>query len=218
VQRVVAQFAGVSSQGLRARVGVLAGLVACGAGLVSAAPLGSLNAFLAGALEESFQRAEVGDAATIAGVIALGGGIARIREAGRLARLYPHLRVLVSGAGDDTYVLGLLGEGIDRARVLVETRARTTHENATLSAAALAPKPGERWLLVTSASHMPRAIGAFRRNAVAVEPWPVYDLAPRNHAVVARHEWLGLMAYWMLGRTSALLPAPAPPRKPRQHA
>jgi uncharacterized SAM-binding protein YcdF (DUF218 family) len=79
-----------------------------------------------------------------------------------------------------------------------------------LSTTVVKPKREERWLLVTSASHMPRAIGAFRRNGFNVEPWPIYDLETYNPRPfsVARHEWLGLIAYWLLGRTSALLPAP----------
>jgi uncharacterized SAM-binding protein YcdF (DUF218 family) len=62
--------------------------------------------------------------------------------------------------------------------------------------------------LVTGASHMPRAIGSFRKAGFVVEPWPVYDLTVSGRPTmdVARHEWLGLFAYWAVGRTSALLP------------
>ena len=35
------------------------------------------------------------------------------------------------------------------------------------------PKSGERWLLVTSAYHMPRSVGLFRKAGFAVEPYPV---------------------------------------------
>jgi uncharacterized SAM-binding protein YcdF (DUF218 family) len=171
---------------------------------------GSLCNILVSVLENAFPRVDIGHAETITGVIALGGNEARIREAGRLARRYSHLRVLVSGAGEQTCVLALLGEGIDARRIVVETRSSNTHQNAVFATAAIRPKPGERWLLVTSAAHMPRAIGAFRRNAFMVEPWPIYDLAhhnPRPYAV-AQHEWFGLIAYWLLGRTSALFPSP----------
>jgi uncharacterized SAM-binding protein YcdF (DUF218 family) len=160
-------------------------------------------------LEQRFQRAEILDAAGITGVIALGGGAERIREAGRLARRYPHLRVFVSEQRP-AYVLKLLGRDIDPNRVDIETHSRNTHENAVFAKAALRPRPDERWLLVTSASHMPRAIGAFRQNSFPVEPWPVYDRwESKPLYMVAEHEWLGLIAYRMLGRSSALFPAPS---------
>src|SRR5262249_16309164 len=144
----------------------------------------------------------------ITGVIALGGGAERIREAGRLAQRYPNLRVFVSGPR--LVDLKLLGPDIDPARVVVETHSRNTHENAVFAKAGIRPKQGERWLLVTSASHMPRAMGAFRQNSFPVEPWPVYDQGEGHPAYeIAEHEWLGLIAYRLLGRSSALFPAPS---------
>jgi uncharacterized SAM-binding protein YcdF (DUF218 family) len=106
-------------------------------------------------------------------------------------------------------VVAELGGGIDSSRVLVETRSNNTYENALYSAEMIKPKQSERWLLVTGASHMPRAIGSFRRAGLEVEPWPVYDLTDSGSPVinVALHEWLGLFAYWAFGRTSALLPS-----------
>jgi uncharacterized SAM-binding protein YcdF (DUF218 family) len=165
-------------------------------------------AMLVAPLEHRFERAEILDAEGITGVIALGGGAERIRETGRLARRYPHLRVFVSEQSP-VYVLELLGRDIDPTRVDIETHSRNTHENAIFAKATLRPKPGERWLLVTSASHIPRAMGAFRQNSFPVEPWPVYDRwESKPLYVVAEHEWLGLIAYRLLGRSSEWFPAP----------
>ncbi|HET7210116.1 MAG TPA: ElyC/SanA/YdcF family protein, partial [Methyloceanibacter sp.] len=85
--------------------------------------------------------------------------------------------------------------------------------------------PGKRWLLITSAYHMPRAIGAFRKAGFEVEAWPV-DYRTRGRADltrpfdkvseglrrvdVATREWFGLLAYWLRGRSDALFPAPRP--------
>ena len=63
--------------------------------------------------------------------------------------------------------------GIARARVIVERKSRNTIENAAFSKELVEPKPGERWLLVTSGYHMPRAIGVFRHVGFAVEAYPV---------------------------------------------
>ena len=53
------------------------------------------------------------------------------------------------------------------------SKSRNTVENAVFSMDLAKPQPGERWLLVTSGYHMPRAIGIFRRAGFAVEPYPV---------------------------------------------
>jgi uncharacterized SAM-binding protein YcdF (DUF218 family) len=54
--------------------------------------------------------------------------------------------------------------------VQVETQARNTYENALLSKATSHPRSGERWLLITSAAHMPRAIATFLRQGFAIDP------------------------------------------------
>jgi uncharacterized SAM-binding protein YcdF (DUF218 family) len=114
--------------------------------------------------------------------------------------------------------------GIARERIVLESRSRTTDENARFTRALVSPKPGERWLLVTSAFHMPRSIGAFRHAGFEVEAYPVdwrsrgwIDAASPfdqlSHGLartdVAVHEWSGLIAYRLTGRSSALFPAPA---------
>jgi uncharacterized SAM-binding protein YcdF (DUF218 family) len=85
------------------------------------------------------------------------------------------------------------------------------------------PKSAERWLLITSAFHMPRAMGIFRKLSFAVEPCPVdWRLEGRKSLThfpaqaeeglgttnLAVREWLGLIAYRLAGRTSELLPGP----------
>ena len=86
-----------------------------------------------------------------------------------------------------------------------------------------APRPGERWLLVTSAYHMPRAMGAFRAAGFAVEAYPVdYRTGGSTDLLIpfddvasglrrtdtATREWIGLLAYWLTGRSSELFPGP----------
>jgi uncharacterized SAM-binding protein YcdF (DUF218 family) len=159
-------------------------------------------------LEGRFKRVDVTAFEELTGIIVLTGGDNRLAEAGHLARENPKLPIVVSGASGMSDVVAELGGGIDRSRIRLETRSSNTYENALYSAEMIKPKRPERWLLVTGASHMPRAIGSFRKAGFEVDPWPVYDLTVSGSATMdaARHEWLGLFAYWAFGRTSALLP------------
>ena len=99
---------------------------------------------------------------------------------------------------------------------------RIEYENAVVTFGLVKPKPGERWILVTSAFHMPRAVGCFRRVGWRVIPYPVdfnfegderfelaFDLAGGINAFASGlHEWLGLTFYWLTGKTDTFFPAP----------
>ena len=163
----------------------------------------------------------------------------RMLEAAVLARRFPDAEIAFSG-GDagllyksDSEAAGagaLLTElGIPRDQLILESNARDTYENAVFLKTELAKRgalgPGKRWLLITSAYHMPRAMGVFREAGLELEPWPV-DYRTRGPADltrpfdkvseglrrvdVATREWVGLFAYWVTGRSDALLPAPRP--------
>ena len=183
------------------------------------------------------------------GVVVLGGAISpnlsrrhnvaivgedagRVIAIAKLARDYPKARIVYSG-GDGSlrgrdgaeadYLQPLLDSfGVARERVTLEARSRNTAENAAFSKEIAMPKPGERWLLVTSALHMPRSVGAFRQAGFSVEAYPVAWRTDVNYRFMplpalganlvrldaAMNEWAGLVAYWLTGRTSALWPAP----------
>lgn len=166
------------------------------------------------------------------GIPALNGAAERMTEMLVLARRYPEARLVFTG-GQGTFVQGALTEpdvarqlwtamGLPEDRVTYEDRSRNTWENAVLSHALVGPRPGERWLLVTSASHMPRAMGCFRAAGWEVTAWPVnfttgagprawYDApfaARLGQFEGAMREWVGLAAYWLLGRMPEPFPAP----------
>ena len=112
--------------------------------------------------------------------------------------------------------------GLEAGRVIYEERSRNTAENAKFSRDIARPQPGETWLLITSAFHMPRAVGCFRRAGWNVVPYPVdymtdgdYQTAPPGSFSAglgsldgALHEWMGLALYRLSGKTDALFPAP----------
>jgi uncharacterized SAM-binding protein YcdF (DUF218 family) len=184
----------------------------------------------------------------IAGVILLGGAIgvargdvvmtsagARMTKTVELARLHPEARIVFAGGAAnlispvtkteaDGARLLLTGLGLAPERLVFEDKSRNTRENAMLTKALVDPKPGERWLLVTSAWHMPRAMGVFRKAGFAVEAFPVDYLteerlsefvrvsgrAPRGLSIAddGFKEWAGLLAYRLVGYTDALFPGP----------
>jgi uncharacterized SAM-binding protein YcdF (DUF218 family) len=112
--------------------------------------------------------------------------------------------------------------GLDTSRILFEDRSRNTYENAIHTAERLQPGETQTWLLVTTAMHMPRAVGAFRRAGFRVLAYPVdyrtgktstFSLLPTLTSNLERldyavHEWLGLVTYRLLGRTETLFPGP----------
>jgi uncharacterized SAM-binding protein YcdF (DUF218 family) len=167
------------------------------------------------------------------GMIVANESAERVLDTIQLAHCYPNARILISGGGGTVFGDGaaeapVIAEyfksiGIDPARILVEDRSRTTAENATFSRELAKPRDGERWLLVTSAWHMPRAVGVFRKAEFTVTPYPVdFRTAggSRTHRPFAfvseglrrldigTKEWAGLIGYHLTGRTTELFPAP----------
>jgi uncharacterized SAM-binding protein YcdF (DUF218 family) len=167
--------------------------------------------------------------------VALNEAAERLTVVPELARRYPHARILYSGGSaalvdegvaEANFAARLLESlGVSPGRVILEDRSRNTVENAIFAKAIVQPNPGDRWLLVTSAYHLPRAMGVFRKVGFPVEPFPVdwrtggsKDLL-RPFATVAEglgqtdtavREWVGLVVYWLTGRISELFPAPNP--------
>jgi uncharacterized SAM-binding protein YcdF (DUF218 family) len=210
--------------------------------LVASVPIGGMAL---GRLEQRFPEWR-GDGA-VDGIVILGGGlngpayfehhgsglnsgVARLIEAAGLAKKYPTARILYSGgplpsgdAGNNegraaSEILAALGVAPDR--VTLELNSRDTLENALFAKRVLAPKPGERWLLVTSAFHMPRAIACFRAADFPVTAFPVdyrfsgvLSFGPGladglADLDLAAHELTGLVAYRWLGKTAELFPTP----------
>jgi uncharacterized SAM-binding protein YcdF (DUF218 family) len=157
----------------------------------------------------------------------------RVIATASLARRYPKARIIYTGgssnlisndAKEADYAIEVLESlGVSRDRIEIERRSRNTQENAEFSLSIAAPKGGERWLLVTSAYHMPRSVGIFRKAGFAVEPYPVdwrtsghLDLSDFHNLAgdglgnvdTAIREWIGLIAYWITGKTSEFFPGP----------
>jgi uncharacterized SAM-binding protein YcdF (DUF218 family) len=214
--------------------------------LISVAPVGAL---LIEPLEDRFPQPPA-DMPAPYGIVILGGaiddeisaargqttfdeGAARLTEAVILARRYPAARLLYTGGSAS--LLGarsseavearklLVALGVDPARIAIEEKSRNTDENARFSAALEHPQADQTWLLVTSAYHMPRSMGLFRKAGFSVRAYPVdyrtlggwRDWRPTLDPArglrlfdLAVHEWIGLAAYHMSGRIPDWFPAP----------
>lgn len=228
-------------------------LLAAGALLFLVAGVLPISYLLAVPLEERFARADLADGRPVDGIIILGGGeethiplarkVQSINDAGErlteglaLALRFPKARLVFTGGtvsfkGDKDPETGAVSAelffrelGLPKERLILEPRARNTRENAVLTMALVKPKPGERWLVVTSAWHMPRSIGCFRVIGFDVEPWPVdyrtgsaadiWQIETRPSDGLLRtdimlREWVGLLAYRLQGYTDALFPRPS---------
>ena len=166
------------------------------------------------------------------GVLALNGSIERLHGFVRLARRYPNATLVFTGGSgnplDQTHreadAAGPVLEemGIPKARLELERNSRNTHENAVLTRKLLGDRAKGRWILVTSAWHMPRAMGAFRKAGWDVVAYPVDYRTHRAHRWItfqapqralgslgrALHEWAGLTWYHLMGRSDSLFPGP----------
>lgn len=205
---------------------------------------------LARVLEERFPRPEL--PADVAGIVLLGGAervpasdahgepllnasATRYVAALRLAERYPQARLVHTGGarlrdggrgfGSESAVAAavLTGAGVDSRRIVYESVARDSCEHPSRVRDLVRPAPGETWVVVTSAMHMPRVVGCFRAAG-----WPEIVPYPTDYRVVAGgwgrgtfriadnlvlldaalHEWLGLAYYRLSGRIAEIFPAP----------
>jgi uncharacterized SAM-binding protein YcdF (DUF218 family) len=207
-----------------------------------------MGALLMRPLEQRFPSPSA-DALNPTGIIVLGGALDEARSEARggsvltgdggrltagleLARRYPDARLVFTGgaanwSGEEiSEAVGVrrfwLALGAQERQMVFETRSRNTWENALFTRDQLQPGPDETWLLVTSAWHMPRAVGIFRRVGLNVTPYPVayrtfgdrrdwfISGMPEKVAMLdfAVREYIGLLAYRLTGKTGELFPAP----------
>lgn len=183
----------------------------------------------------------------IAGIIILGGGInpklssdyqqismnsmgERVLVGIELANLYPNTSVVYSGGTgslqnatykEADYAVDTLEKaGVARERLISEPYSRNTYENFGYLRELIEPDTGAPWILVTSAKHMPRAVGVAQRFGFNVLPYPVDFQTPRQmtwqprldmlHQLEildsAMKEWVGLLYYSYKGYITETFP------------
>lgn len=191
-----------------------------GAVIVAMLLLLPLGSWALSPLERRFPRPELPRSAD--GILVLGGGAEnpeRFLALAALARRFPQARIVFSDVDVDAGRTGFRLLGLDPARTLIEGRARNTWENVSFTYALVKPRMSGNWIVVTAAYHIPRMMGVAGKLRWPVIPWPAgYHGGPAKFALqftdnlgkleTAGHEWLGLLAYWVAGRSDRLFPHP----------
>jgi uncharacterized SAM-binding protein YcdF (DUF218 family) len=190
--------------------------------------------------------------ADIDGIIVLGGAfeaaqsvrtgqlsanddIERMFCAAALSKAHPSAKIIFTGGSGDILNQSAR-EGDDvrayvaltnlTGKILYEENSRNTYENAIFSKPLAAPEDGDGWVLITSAYHMPRALGVFEKAGWPVIPYPCGYRAPPLRALpsasgnfaaltIFMREVVGLAAYYVTGKSAFLLP---PSQLPSEHA
>ncbi|MEM7169339.1 MAG: YdcF family protein [Pseudomonadota bacterium] len=156
------------------------------------------------------------------GMATFGASVDRILALHHLTRQYPDAEVVIAGTGDADAVAGLQSEwGLDGVEMVFDNVSRSTAEHPGQAAKVAKTAIEENWLLVTSAYHIPRAMGVFRKAGWSVHPYPVDHLTIADGLIIrpnvsvnlieldlAAKEWVGLLAYRLTGRTESLFPHP----------
>ena len=219
-----------------------------GASLLIAFGLLPTSHFLMHALEARFPQPHL--PAKITGIVLLSGAerpaatqdsgepqlnsaAGRYTTALRLAARYPDARLVFTGGPPTDPSTGDLAQtgvgreiltsvGLDPSRLTFEEGSTDTCDNAANTKALVKPRQGETWVVVTSASHMPRTVACFRSAGWDVIPQPAdyhvvvggvdagtFQISDNLTMLdVALHEWVGLAYYRLTGRTNEIFPSP----------
>lgn len=165
--------------------------------------------------------------------VELNGSAERFFAFIELAKKYPHARHVYTGGTGSMLFQAHKGalvakklfqeQGLDISRIIFESQSRNTYENAVFTRKLIDPKPGEKWILITSAAHMPRSFGIFSKLGWQVIPYCVdHESLPNNLFIMtwdfsvnlsrlnsALKEWTGLTAYYLTGKTTRFFPRPS---------
>lgn len=120
----------------------------------------------------------------------------RLLEAARLYHLLDRPTIIVSGgvterqpgarSEGDAMRSAILELGIPSDKVLVEAESKTTHDEAREIARMLAGRPRQPIVIVTSPTHLPRALAVFR--AAGLDPVPSAAPYASDHSL-DRSRW-----------------------------
>ena len=144
------------------------------------------------------------------GLICYNSAGGRLVEFVRFIKKHPHLRVVFTGGGrlqpgtpsEAEMTKTIFDElGLSGRSIVYEGKSRNTTENALFSHELVKPDPTQKWVLMTSAFHLPRAVALFETAGWNVIPYPVdYHLSPQGfnplNLMKSLQTWYYSMAEW----------------------
>ena len=161
--------------------------------------------------------------------INLNGSVERLTESIQLIKKYSDSKIIFSGGSGSIYNQKLTHSKVANLffkrfeirfdNIIYEDKSRNTYENILFSKKIANPKINENWLIVTSASHMPRALNIAEKLEWTFIPFAVdfkmskkFSWKPTINFLgnittfqIASHEWIGLLSYYWMGRSSKVL-------------
>ncbi len=160
--------------------------------------------------------------------IHLNGSVERLIESIILIQRYPEAKIIFSGGSGSSFDQELTHAdvarkffnqlNIDTNKIIFESKSRNTYENIIYSKKIAEPKSEDNWIIVTSASHMIRATNIGKKLGWHFFPYAVdfqtskkitrlpslNFLGNMSRFNASSHEWIGLISYYIMGRTSKI--------------
>jgi len=162
--------------------------------------------------------------------INLNSSAERLTEAIQLIRKYKNAKVIFSGGTGSIKKIKLNHADVARKffhqiakdldnRIIFEKKSKNTYESIVFSKNIANPLPDEIWLVITSAFHMNRTIFISENNNWRLMPYAVDFRHSSKLNInlefnfwenlkkleIGLHEWVGLIAYYLMGRTGRIL-------------
>jgi uncharacterized SAM-binding protein YcdF (DUF218 family) len=149
----------------------------------------------------------------------------------QLAQKYPSAKLIVTGGSgsllsqdikEADYARELFESlGIEDGHILYERESRNTFENALFVRDLIGASASQTWIVITSAYHMPRSIGAFQQQGIYPIPYPTayitdgeFYIYPRDFDILEQYrylnlalkEYIGNAVYFIGQKSNSLMP------------
>ena len=160
--------------------------------------------------------------------IIVNGSAERLIESSFLIKKYPNAKIYFAG-GSGSLDFSKLSHStvakkfyenynIDTEKFIFDYKSRNTYENILYAKEKFNPKKNENWIVITSAFHLNRAISIGEKLDWKLLPYGTDYRVPKkfkwkisldfidnlSNFKFASHEWTGLIAYYMMGRSSKI--------------